>query len=73
MELPKEHAVVATASRSARRGWLENDEEALEVLPGIYDRVQAQTVGMFTGTPEWWRARRLRTRPGTPAVSRCAS
>jgi predicted acetyltransferase len=40
------------------------DDEVLEVLPGIYDRVQAQTPGMFTRSREWWHVRRLRDRPG---------
>jgi predicted acetyltransferase len=62
IELPKEHA----------RPWhheplgearLVEDEEALDVLPGIYDRVQAATPGMFTRSREWWEVRRLRDRP----------
>jgi predicted acetyltransferase len=39
---------------------LEADEEVLEILPGIYDRVQAETVAMFTRSREWWKVRRLR-------------
>ena len=63
IELPKEHA----------RPWhdeplgearLVEDDEALEVLPGIYDRVRGATPGMFTRSREWWEVRRLRDRPG---------
>src|SRR6185437_9957463 len=32
----------------------------------IYDRVQAETVGMLTRTPDWWKVRRLYSRPGRP-------
>jgi predicted acetyltransferase len=35
-------------------------------VPGIYDRVQAETVGMFTRTPDWWKVMRLFQRPGRP-------
>ena len=35
-----------------------------DVLPGIYDRVQAETVGMFTRSRDWWEVRRLSQRPG---------
>jgi predicted acetyltransferase len=37
----------------------------LEVVPGIYDRVQAGTTGMFTRTLDWWQVRRLSQRPGS--------
>ena len=54
-----------TTSRSGARRLLDPDEEVLEVLPAIYDRVQAETMGMFTRTRDWWKVRRLRQRqPG---------
>jgi predicted acetyltransferase len=34
-------------------------EEALELVPPIYERVAAETPGMFTRTREWWEARTL--------------
>ena len=40
-----------------------SEDEALDVLPEIYDRVQPQTVGMFNRTREWWQARRFYTPP----------
>jgi predicted acetyltransferase len=59
IDLPKEHARLREAEPIGRARILEGEEEALEVLPPIYDRVRAQTVGMFTRTPAWWRARRF--------------
>jgi predicted acetyltransferase len=34
-------------------------EEALERIPPVYDRVAAETPGMFSRTRAWWEARRL--------------
>jgi predicted acetyltransferase len=66
IDLPKEHARLWDDAPLGRARLLDTDEETLELLPGIYERVQAQTVGMFTRTPDWWRARRLHQRPGRP-------
>ena len=60
IELPKEHARLWDDEPLGQARLLEADEEVLEVLPGIYDRVQPETVGMFTRSREWWRVRRLR-------------
>jgi predicted acetyltransferase len=59
IELPKEHAQLWDDQPLGRARLLDTDEEVLELLPGLYDRVQAETVGMFTRTPDWWRVRRL--------------
>lgn len=59
IELPKEHAVLWEEEPLGQARLLDTEEEALELLPGIYDRVQAETVGMFTRTPDWWRVRRF--------------
>jgi predicted acetyltransferase len=64
IELPKEHARLWDDEPVGRARLLETEDEALEVLPGIYDRVQAETPGMFTRTPDWWRVRRFYQRPG---------
>jgi predicted acetyltransferase len=64
IELPKEHAVLREDEPLGQAHLIDTEEEVLELLPGIYDRVQAETVGMFTRTPEWWRVRRLYQRPG---------
>jgi predicted acetyltransferase len=66
IELPKEYAVLRDDEPLGQARLLETEEDVLELLPGIYDRVQAETVGMFTRTPDWWRVRRLahRSRQG---------
>jgi len=64
IELPKEHARPWEDEPIGQARLLESEEEALEVLPGIYDRVQRETVGMFTRPRAWWQVRRLRQRPG---------
>ena len=64
IELPKEHAILKDDEPLGQARLLETEDEALEVLPGIYDRIQAETPGMFTRTPDWWRVRRFYRRPG---------
>ncbi len=66
IELPKEHALLWDDEPIGEARILEDEEETLELLPGIYDRVQAQTPGMFTRTQDWWKVRRLYQRPGRP-------
>jgi predicted acetyltransferase len=65
IELPKEHARPWHDEPLGQARLLEPDER-VEVLPAIYDRVQAETTGMFTRTREWWQVRRLRQRPRKP-------
>jgi predicted acetyltransferase len=65
IELPKEHARPWDDEPLGDARLLETDEEVLEVVPGIYDRVQAETVGMFTRSRDWWEVRRLSQRPGS--------
>ena len=64
IELPKEHARPWDDEPLGEARLLASDDEVLEVVPGIYDRVQAETVGMFTRSRDWWKVRRLRSRPG---------
>src|SRR3954467_4625995 len=66
IDLPKEHALLWEDEPIGQARILDGEEETLELLPGIYDRVQAETVGMFTRTPDWWKVRRLHQRPGRP-------
>jgi predicted acetyltransferase len=66
IELPKEHAVLWDDEPLGQARLVDTEEEVLELLPGIYDRVQAETVGMFTRTQDWWRVRRLARRSGRP-------
>jgi len=63
IELPKEHARPWEDEPLGSARLLETDEEVLEAVPGIYDRAQAGTVGMFTRSPDWWKVRRLGQRP----------
>lgn len=65
IELPKEHARPWDDEPLGDARLLDSDEEVLEVMPGIYDRVQAETVGMFTRSRDWWQVRRLSQRPGS--------
>jgi len=65
IELPKEHARPWDDEPLGAARLLETDDEVLEVMPGIYDRVQADTVGMFTRSRDWWQVRRLSQRPGS--------
>ena len=65
IELPKEHARLWDDEPIGQARLIESEEESLELLPPIYDRVQAETVGMITRTADWWRARRLYQRPGS--------
>lgn len=64
IELPKEHALLRDDEPIGQARLLDTEEEALELLPGIYDRVQEETVGMFTRSSDWWRIRRFYRRPG---------
>jgi predicted acetyltransferase len=64
IELPKEHARPWKHEPLGAARLLDTDDELLEVVPGIYDRVQADTVGMFTRNRDWWEVRRLSQRPG---------
>ncbi len=66
IDLPKEHALLRDDEPIGQVRILDGEEETLELLPGIYDRVQAETPGMFTRTPGWWQVRRLHQRPGRP-------
>lgn len=38
-------------------------DEALKLLPDVYDRVRVETPGMFTRSPEWWEWHRLFDHP----------
>ena len=72
IDLPKEHALLWDDEPIGQARILDGEEETLELLPGIYDRVQAETPGMFTRTREWWQVRRLHQRPGRPGGEQVA-
>jgi len=64
IELPREHARPWFDEPLGSARLIETEEEVLDVVPGIYDRAQAATVGMFTRSRDWWQVRRLSQRPG---------
>ena len=64
IELPKEHARPWEHESLGTARLLDTDDELLDVVPGIYDRAQAETVGMFTRSRDWWEVRRLSQRQG---------
>jgi predicted acetyltransferase len=68
IELPKSDARLWDEEPLGRARLLETEEEMLDVLPPIYDRIQAATAGMWTRSRDWWKVRRLAERPGRPAL-----
>jgi predicted acetyltransferase len=50
------------------RARLLDADEAYEMIPPIYDRVRAETPGMFSRSESWWRRRRLRALPALHIV-----
>lgn len=59
IDIERDRAVFANdPGRSGRVRLLETDD-ALKVLPSIYDRVRTQTPGMFARSDEWWRLHRF--------------
>jgi predicted acetyltransferase len=61
--LTRAHARLYDAGDPVGRARLVTEDEAKDLFPQIYDRVQAETPGMFTRTPEWWDVRRFFTPP----------
>ena len=66
IDLPKEHAILRDDEPIGQARILDGEEETLELLPPIYDRVQAETAGMLSRTPDWWKVRRLYRNPHRP-------
>jgi predicted acetyltransferase len=63
ISLPRENASFYATPASVGRPRMATQEEALELFPPIYDRVAAETPGMFSRSREWWETRRLATGP----------
>ncbi|MDQ4095066.1 MAG: GNAT family N-acetyltransferase [Actinomycetota bacterium] len=59
MELDRPSASFRSSKPPRGRTRLLSHDEALKVLPLVYDRVQAETPGMFARSPEWWDRHRL--------------
>jgi predicted acetyltransferase len=68
IELPKSDARLWQEEPLGRARLLDSEDELLDVLPGIYDRIQAETTGMWTRSRDWWKVRRLAERPGRGAL-----
>lgn len=68
IELPKSDARLWQEEPLGRARLLESEEEMLDVLPGIFDRIQPTTAGMWTRSRDWWKVRRLPERPGRGAL-----
>jgi len=63
--LPSANAAFYAAPEPVGTARMVSEEEALELMPPVYDRVQAETPGMLSRTREWWEVRRLSRRPFT--------
>ncbi|MDQ2984490.1 MAG: GNAT family N-acetyltransferase [Actinomycetota bacterium] len=59
----REHAAFDRAPQPVGVSRLVSHEEALELFPQVYDRVRAETPGMFARSRDWWEVRRLTSRP----------
>jgi len=64
IELPKSEARLWQEEPLGRARLLESEEEMLDVLPPVYERIQPATTGMWTRSRDWWKVRRLPERPG---------
>jgi predicted acetyltransferase len=63
MTLPRERTAFARPAEPVGSLRLISKEEALDVLPGLYDRVFAQRPGMFSRSRLWWENRVLADLP----------
>jgi predicted acetyltransferase len=63
MQLPRERTAFARPVEPYGTPRLISAEEALDVLPGLYDRVFAQRSGMFSRSRLWWESRVLADLP----------
>ena len=59
IEIPRHRTSFLRDGGPAGQMRLLDEEEALKVLPEIYDRVAAKTPGMFARSLDWWRNHRL--------------
>lgn len=59
MRLPREHAAYARPFQPQARVRLVTSEEALRLLPPVWDRVFRHTPGMFSRSSDWWETRVL--------------
>jgi len=62
IDVPREHAHLARPPREASLR-LTSAEEALELIPPLYDRLRLEHPGMFSRSRYWWETRRLADPP----------
>jgi predicted acetyltransferase len=60
IDAPRDRARFLRDTGPVGRARLVDLDEAVKVLPSVYDRVAEATPGMFARSPEWWRYHRLR-------------
>lgn len=63
IDLPRVRATLAGPAEGAGRGRLVSHEEARGAFPDIYQRVAAETPGMFARSDDWWDIRILADPP----------
>jgi predicted acetyltransferase len=63
VSLPRERTAFAVDRPLVGRPRLVAHEEAIETIPGVYERVAAQQIGMPSRDRAWWEARRLNDLP----------
>src|SRR5206468_2931578 len=59
MEIRRERGAFVDGVELAGETRLVSREEALELIPPVYERVAAETPGMFARTHTWWETRTL--------------
>ena len=59
MEIDRDKALFKDPSPPAGRSRILSYDEALKVIPDVYERVRVQTPGMFARSQTWWEAHRL--------------
>lgn len=57
--IDRDHASLYAAPVGSATTRLVSQDEALELLPPIYDRIAAETPGMLGRSRDWWEVRRL--------------
>ena len=59
INVDRSHTTFRLNAEPSGRARLLDKDEALKVLPDIYERVRVATPGMLARTPEWWQYHRL--------------
>ena len=59
LAVARAHAVFDRPAEAHGTARIVGYDEALELMPPVYDRVQAESVGMLRRSRDWWEARRV--------------